>query len=350
MKVIFVIVSMGGGGAERVISILANQFVKKGIDVTIMMTAGDEVAYELDERIHLFCAGETSGGSMKKRIERIRNMRRFFKENRDSIIISFGPGTSFFAVVADLFLGHTFIISERNDPAICPYPKLRNMVYNRAKELVFQTEDALKCFPAGIQKKGCVIPNPISAKLPAPYEGERQKIIVAVGRLEDQKNYPLLLRAFQKFHALHEDYELHIYGQGSLKESLEAQIEGLGLTDSVLLKGFQKNVPEQIKTAGIYVLSSDYEGVSNALLEAMAVGLPVVATDCPIGGCSLCIEDGSNGLLIPVGNEEELVKALRRLAEEPALAAGMGRKAAKVRERFSEENIAARWEAILRKC
>lgn len=349
MKVIFVIVSMGGGGAERVISILANQFVKKGIDVTIMMTAGDEVAYDLDERIHLFCAGETSGGSMKKRMERIRNMRKYFKENRDSIIISFGPGTSFFAVAADLFLGHTFIISERNDPAICLYPKLRNIVYNRAKELVFQTEDALKCFPMGIQKKGCVIPNPISAKLPAPYEGERQKTIVAVGRLEEQKNYPLLIRAFQKFYELHEDYELHIYGQGSLKEGLEAQIEGLGLTDSVLLKGFQKNVPEQIKTAGIYVLSSDYEGVSNALLEAMAVGLPVVATDCPIGGCSLCIEDGRNGLLIPVGNEEELVKALRRIAEEPTLAADMGRRAASVRQRFSEENIAAQWEAILKR-
>ena len=220
MKVIFVIVSMGGGGAERVISILANQFVKRGIDVTIMMTAGDEVAYELDERIHLFCAGKSSGGSMKKRIDRIKNMRKVFKENRDSIIISFGPGTSFFAVTADLFLKHKFIISERNDPAICPYPKLRNIVYNRAEKLVFQTEDAMRCFPQKMQQKGCVIPNPISGKLPEPYAGVRQKTIVAVGRLEDQKNYVLLINAFHKFHEEYPDYELHIYGKGSLQEKL----------------------------------------------------------------------------------------------------------------------------------
>lgn len=347
MKVIFVIVSMGGGGAERVISILANQFVKRGIDVTIMMTAGDEVAYELDERIHLFCAGKSSGGSMKKRIDRIRNMRKVFKENRDSIIISFGPGTSFFAVTADLFLKHKFIISERNDPAICPYPKLRNIVYNRAEKLVFQTEDAMRCFPQKIQQKGCVIPNPISDKLPESYAGVRQKTIVAVGRLEDQKNYVLLLNAFHKFHEEYQDYELHIYGKGSLQEKLEQQIRDMGLTDAAFLKGFQSNVPEQIKTAGMYVLSSDYEGVPNALLEAMAVGLPVIATDCPIGGCHLCIEDGINGLLIPVKNEEELVKAMKKVADSPDMARSMGEKATEVRMRFSEENITDKWEEIL---
>lgn len=348
MKVIFVIVSMAGGGAERVISILANQFVQNGIDVTILMIAGNEVAYELDKRIHLICAGQVSGGSMRKRMERIRNIRKVFKENRDSLIISFGPGTSFFAVLADLFLCHTFLISERNDPAACPHPRMRNLVYSYAKAVVFQTHDAMECFPDRLQKKGCVIPNPISGGIAVPYVGARQKTVVAVGRLEEQKNYGMLLHAFQQFHKKYEDYTLHIFGKGSLQKSLEELAAKLQISEAVYFEGFCPNVADKIRDAGIYALSSDYEGVSNALLEAMAAGLPVVATDCPIGGSRLCIEDGINGLLVPVGDADKMTQALERMVQHPEEAEAMGKRAVEVRERFSEEAIIAQWIEVIR--
>lgn len=343
MKVIFVIVSMAGGGAERVISILANRFIKKGIDVSIVMTAGDAVAYELDPKVELFCAGGTTGGSMLKRLQRIGNMRRFFKQSKDSVIISFGPGTSFFAVLADMFLKHPFVISERNDPAACPHPKLRNLVYRRGDRIVYQTQEAMKCFPQALQKKGCVIPNPLKEGLPKAYTGEREKTIVAVGRLEKQKNYALLIEAFAAFHQKYPEYTLHIYGKGSLQEELEKQAKKLSISENIVWEGFQTDVLSKIEKAGMYVISSDYEGISNAMLEAMAIGLPVVATDCPIGGAAMCIQNGINGLLVPCKDKDALTDALLKLADNQKLADQIGIEATKVRENFAEETISNLW-------
>lgn len=342
-KVIFVMVSMAGGGAERVIATLANRFVQVGIEVTILMTAGDTVAYELDPAIKLVSAGGVSGGSMMKRIKRIGKMREYFKANKDSIIISFGPGTSFFAVAADLFLNHSLIISERNDPAACPYPLLRNLVYGRAGRLVFQTEDAMKCFPKSLQKKGAIIPNPIGKNLPEPWFGEREKTIVSVGRLEEQKNHRMLLEAFSIFYKTHSDYTLHLYGKGHLLDELQQYAKELDISDAVVWEGFQKDVLTKIRKAGIFVLSSDYEGVSNALLEAMAVGLQVISTDCPIGGSRMCIRHGENGLLVPCKDSQSFAKALNQMADNPDWAKELGKKAAQIREDFSEEAVADMW-------
>jgi Glycosyltransferase len=347
MKVVFVIVSLAGGGAERVISILANQFVKKNIDVTIMMTAGDTVAYPLDKRIHLLCIGGTSGGSMRLRLRRIRKMREYFKANRDTVIISFGPGTSFFAVAASLFLKHRILISERNDPAICPHKKLRNMVYARAERLIFQTEDAKQCFPDRIKRKGIVIPNPVSGNLPAEYEGVRKKEIAAVGRLETQKNHRMLLQAFAMFHKEFPAYSLHLFGEGSLKEELERLAEQLKIKEQVVFEGFASNVPERIREMEMYVLSSDYEGISNSLLEAMAVGLPCVSTDCPIGGSRLCIDPGENGLLTPIGDAAAFAEAMGKIAADRNFAEKLSRNAREIREAYSEGNISDQWADVI---
>jgi len=346
-NVIFVIPSMAGGGAERVISILANHFVKQEIGTTILMTAGDTVVYELDPAVKLVSAGGRSGGSFAKRLERIRNMRRVFREGKDSVVISFGPDISFWAVCAEAFLRHPFLISERNDPAACKYPFLRNLVYSRADKLVYQTADALECFPKYLQKKGCVIPNPVKEGLAAPWFGERQKTVAAVGRLEEQKNHRMLLEAFSVFYKKHPDYKLHIYGKGVLQEELQKLAEKLGITEAVVWEGFCTDVLERIHDAGMYALSSDYEGISNSLLEAMAIGLPAVSTDCPIGGSRMCIQDGENGLLVPCRDAQAFAQALDKLASDQEFAAKLGRNAAKIRETYSEKVIADKWVELV---
>ena len=150
--------------------------------------------------------------------------------------------------------------------------------------ITFQTADGIGYFPAAIAKKAVIIPNPIDASIPQRYEGERAKKIVTVGRLHSQKNQALLLEAFSDFRAARTDYTLHIYGEGELEEKLKAYAVELGLGDSVVWHGFSARVKEEIADSRMFVLSSDFEGISNSMLEALAMGIPTISTDCPIGG------------------------------------------------------------------
>ena len=352
MKVVFTIANMAGGGSERVISILANQFVKRGIDTAILMTAGNTIEYALDSKVETVSMGGTSGGSMKKRIERISAMRQYFMQegNKDAVLVAFGPGTAFYTWMSSLGLGNKLIISERNDPSACPHPILRNMVYNRASRLVFQTYQARDCFPKRIAQRGEVIPNPIKPNLPEPYVRERPKTVVAVGRLEDQKNYPLLIKAFSEFHKEFGEYSLHIYGKGYLEEELKRlSYNELELTDkNVIFEGFRTDVNDCIRNAGMYILSSDYEGISNALIEALAMGIPTISTDCPIGGSAMCIKDGVSGLLVPVGDATKLAEAMKKLAENEEYASLLGQKALEIRNKYDENTITENWINIIK--
>lgn len=338
-KIVFVIPDMPGGGTERVVSLLANEYSRRGIPVAVLLFAGHEQAYPLDPRIEVVSVGEPSGGSAFARLSRIRRMRQFYRENKNCQIWAFSAMGAVFSAVAALGQRHFFLVSERNDPDRYQHRRIRDLCYRRADVVVCQTPDALQCFPPGIRKKSVVIPNPLAFSVP-PYEGEREKRIVAVGRLNAQKNHKMLLGAFARFAKRHSGYVLEIYGQGELEGELRALAVALGIDKHVIFKGFSSHVLSDIQTASMYVLSSDYEGISNSLLEAMALGLPVIATDCPIGGSRMYIEDGVNGLLVPVGDEAALACAMERLEEDPALARRIGGEAAKVREALAVNRIA----------
>ena len=338
---------MVGGGTERVIAVLANHFVKDNNKVTILMTASNRIEYDLDSGIEVIQLGEETGGRFNGRLLRIFKLRNYFRKNKDTVYFSFGTETNMFAILSALFMKRKLIVSERNDPNKCTFAKKRDMLYPFARGFVFQTQDAMDYFPESIRKKGVVIPNPVSEKVPERYEGERRKEIVAVGRLEEQKNHKLLLEAFAHFVKGNPEFTLKIYGKGYLKQDLEKYAEDLEIADSVVFADFAKDVLERIKDSYMYVLSSDYEGISNSLLEAMAMGLPAISTDCPIGGSRMLINDHENGILVPVGDRKALADAMKELAEDKGLIERISIESAKLKESYSVEKIVDMWQEII---
>lgn len=343
MKICFIIPSMTGGGAERVTANLANRLDEMGHEVKILMTASDDVAYTLRDGINVTQIGQRTHGSLMGRVQRIFTLRRIFKENRDTVYVSMPTDTNMFAIMASLFLPVNLIISERNDPNRYGHQGLRNFLYRFAKKMVFQTEDARDCYSKRLQKVGRIIPNPICADHLEVFLGERSKRFVVVGRLEPQKNHKLLLEAYATVAKQDKEYDLYLYGKGGLEEELKDLCVRLGIENRVHFEGFCPDVHKQTADAAAYVLSSDYEGISNSLLEAMAMGMPVISTDCPIGGSRMLIDNKKNGLLIPVGDKEALADAMKYIIDNPLAAAQMGQEASKVKERFSIQAIAEEW-------
>ena len=188
-----------------------------------------------------------------------------------------------------------------------------------------------------------MIPNPLSDNLEEPYNGKRRKQIVAVGRLEPQKNYGLMLEAFGRLVQACPEYQLVIYGKGNSKEELIRKAQEKQIEKNVTFKGFSANIWKLEKDSAMYVLSSDYEGMPNSLLEAMAVGMPVISTNCPIGGPAMVVENGVNGLLVPVGESEALYNAMLTFVRNEEYADKLGKEAVKIKEKLDIGVICDHW-------
>lgn len=340
MKIVFVIPNMAGGGTERVISLLAREYASRNIEVDILTFAGDACAYQLDKKVKLICVSSQSHGNPLIQIKRLWKMRKYFRKNRGCFIYSFSVAGTIFSAITTLGLPCPIFVSERNDPRQGRQDRLRDWAYSRAVCIATQTQECISYFPSKLRNKMTVIPNPIDDTLPEAYIGEREKTVVYVGRLHHQKNPKLLLAAFAEFVKKHPEYSLHMYGDGEMKEEMEEYARSQEIEDQVVWHGFCADVRKRIYKAGMYVLSSDFEGISNSMTEALAMGIPVIATNCPIGGSAMYIEDGVSGILIPVGDKERLVSAMCAIAEDEKFAQTLSRNAAKIREKYPISKIA----------
>lgn len=346
-KIAFVTGAMGRGGAERVISVLANYYAGIGYEVRILMLLHKQVEYELDSRVQVIDLSNERVNATLDMPRMIAAVRKFVKEEKPAAVVAFMAQICLVTGIACKGLKTRLILSERIDPAAVKrgrlYEKVLFTLYANADAVVLQTKRARDYFPEKVRKNSQIIPNPIAVKCVA--ESPKKRRIVTAGRLNPQKNQAMLIRAFASIYQKHPEYTLDIYGEGALRENLQQQIDDLGLKDAVTLRGNSPNIHEQIADAEIFVLPSDFEGLSNALLEAMMMGLPCIATNC--AGCDEVIRNGENGLLIPVGDQRALEKALEQMIADPVFAVRLGDTAKADSVQFAVNEVIEKWrEAI----
>ena len=352
-KIVFVIGIMGNGGAERVVATLSNYLSKKKYDISIITIYGDRKDYQLDENVKYIPIICKSENKLYRPIERIKTIRQKLKAINPNCVISFLADVNIHTLFATRGLNIPLILSERNDPNNDPSIRwqrvIRNKIYRWCDGIVFQTIGALEYFNTLLSPKvnRIVIPNPVSSQLPYHLQDEKCTRFITACRLSKQKNLPLMIDAVFELVKKGYDCTLDIFGDGPLKPILEDYINTIDLSNRIKLKGFSPNIHYEMTQSVAFVISSNYEGISNSMLEALAIGLPVIATDCPIGGAKDSIEDGVNGFLVPVGDKESLAFAMERVLNSDKLRKKIGSEAMKIREKLSIEVIGECWHQFI---
>lgn len=354
MNVTFFIGGLSGGGAERVTCNIANYLSKNGHNVKILTMADDKPTYAINKeilRIPLLHTNERRGFVINSIVRLYRFIKHLIKDNVDVYVVML-PITTIMLLRLRWLIKGKVIASERVDPSIYPSSKQKQLrsLAKKADGWVFQTEEERNWYGVFTGKaKVQIIPNAINSDfIKEPYQGERKKTIVTAGRLTEQKNHVLLLKAFAKISLKNPDYQLIIYGGGgNLKDKIEETAKQLNIEDRVMLPGYTTNIGDKIKDSSLFVLSSDFEGMPNALMEAMALGLPCVSTDCKGGGAKFLIDDGKNGLLTPIGDVDALAKAIDKMLSDREFAEHCGKEAHKICERLAPGKIYNEWEKFI---
>lgn len=354
LKILFLITGLQSGGAERVMANLSNEFVKIGHVVEIVVMKRAITDYELDDRVKFVGADAVDSNGKNNVLKGFGFYIKKVKEFKPDIIVSFLPKTNIFAVIGKFlyFRNIPVITCERANPAsrrgVIKF--LNDKLFIKADGCVFQTEEARKYYNINDIQKTSILKNPISKEFCIErYTGERKKEIVTAGRLYEQKNHALLLKAFSRIANKYSDYKLVIYGEGPLKNDLMDLANGLGISGRVIFPGRVKNISEKIYDVGMFVLSSDFEGMPNSLIEAMALGIPVVSTDCPPGGARDLINNNVNGILVPVGDDKKMSDAMDKILSDKEFADMLSMNSHKIYDVFKCETVIKEWENFIYK-
>lgn len=352
MKIAFFIDSMNGfGGAQRVISVLCNSFAREGAEVLLVTTGNtDKSVYPL-ESVKKYAYTGNCGGVINK-VKKLRAIRKTVKAFEPDVIVSFLTMTNILTILSMSFTKIPIIISERNDFDKCTSKEklLSKIFYPYANKMVVQTENIKQQLERFYKKRIEIIPNPLQEFSFEKTDYSASKKMIAVGRITEQKNYPLMLEAFAAFLGERPEYCLHIYGAGNMIETYQALAKKLNISEKVCFMGNKPN-PLSLETdADMYVMSSDYEGMPNALAEAMSVGFPCISTDCDGGGAAFLIDNGVNGLLVEKGNPYQLTEAMKKIADDRVFAQEIGQNAKSLKDSLNVERITQMWTDFINCC
>lgn len=353
LRILFYISTISSGGAARVMTNIANVLSARGYDCTLATTFKAEEEYVLDFKVKRisFFNKKPSGNPLWNNYRIIKKLRELVVKDKPDLLVSFLAEPCFRAAIATIGTSTKTVISVRNDPNWEFKGIIRKLLakylFRRVDGIVFQTQEAKEWFPKCIQDKGCIILNSVKNDFYEVQLPEKRMGIVATGRLSKQKNHSLLIKAFAKIANQIND-NLTIYGAGDTVQ-LQELADSLGVGDRVFMPGQTSDVINSIKNARLYVMSSDFEGMPNALMEAMAMGLPCISTDCPCGGPRILFTKEMSHFMIPVGDDETLSKRMLELISDNTKLNMHGDRCKAAAKTFMPEVINKEWEDFLLK-
>ena len=359
LKIVFHLNCLEHGGAERVVSNLANQFGREGYEVIVATEWKGEEEFPLIPQVRREIVGLKPGDEKKSRaakfLLRIRYLRQFLKKERPDMVIAFAHRAIYRALSSTWGTKIPVIVCCRTDP-VGHYDSISDkiqikLLFPYAAGAVFQTYGQRDFFRPYLQDNSCIILNAVNPKyMEVERPVERRKAVVQSGRLVSMKNQAMLIDAFVKVHEKHPDYILQFFGGDSgdgTKEKLMKKISDYGAQNYIFLMGDSDQLEKDLADASVYAFSSDWEGLPNALIEAMTLGLPIVATDCPCGGPATIMTNEIDGLLIPVKDVKAMEDGINRLLEDRILAERLGNEARKIVDRVNVSFVFEQWRDFI---
>lgn len=352
MRICFYMNELGGGGAERVMTNLANYFSNFENDVILLSSYYTNYDYEVQKTVRRMALEDkrSEGNGFVRNIKWITKLRSIIKREKPDVIVSFMAEPNFRNIISTLGLPVKTIVSVRNDPKK-EYSGVKSILakilFRKADWIVFQTQAAQSFFSKSIQKKSAVIMNPVKDIFFNSEASQHRNGIIACGRLTPQKNHRLLIEAFASV-CEHFDDNLYIFGDGSLRDELISLADELKVSNRVFINNYSPNIIDEMKTKKMYVMSSNYEGMPNSLMEALALGIPSISTDCPCGGPKALIQNNVNGILIPCGDSKKMGEAILKIETDISFQQNVGMNARRMASIFTTENIANQWMEIFR--
>ncbi len=357
MKIVCIGYFHGFGGAARQLIMLANALVNYDYQVSLIILADCKIGYKIDKRVNIINLSNYEISNKKLNIFiRFLHLLKALLKLKPDITISYWLQPIYMLSFLPKKIYGKLIYSERCDPGDMQYNgflgKMRSLAFKNVDGFVFQTEGAKSYFNEDIRSRSLVIPN--SVDIPKKYHNlnidrNREKTIVNVGRLCKQKNQALLIESFKLIADEFPDYNLVIYGDGLLKNELLNQINSLSLENRVFIIDSSKDLFDKICYSSLFVLTSDYEGLPNSLMEAMALGIPSISTDCRPGGARALIRNGKNGLITPIGDKFALANAMKYLIKNPDVAYKFAELAKNIINTNSSQRVFLNWNEYIKK-
>lgn len=354
MRILFLSTNIGYGGASKMIVNVANSLSEKH-EVTFLTFRSAEIKQKVAPSVQVVHK-ELYKSKIKpvEIIGQIYKLHSFIRNHNFDIAVAFLHPSHYLLTLACCGLKTKVLLSERGDPISRIknggiFIKVIEHIIHNADFYVFQSDGAKKAYPIKCQKKSEIIVN----ALPNIYYPKRnfksiERSVVFVARFElKQKRQDIMVKAFKLFLQSHPDYVLRFYGDGPDEAYIKKLCNQLGISGSVKFIGESSNVLEEIVQAGMFVLTSDFEGLPNSLLEAMALGIPCISTDCSPGGARMIIKNEYNGFIVPKGDISEIANKMSILAEDERLRDMFSKRAMDVRKLFNQLDVSAKWNGVI---